>query len=158
MQKRQRIDQMNDITIRNFELKDSESVYEISKICFPLPWSLEAIKGEADNEFAHYVVAVCSGQVVGFGGMWILLDEADITNIAVHPDFQGQQVGSRIVEGLIKICISKNVSDITLEVRISNVVAQKLYKKYGFVEEGIRKKFYENNNEDAVIMWKRNVK
>lgn len=148
---------MNEIIIRDFKINDAEKVHEISNACFPVPWSLEAVKGEADNELAHYVVALHEDTVVGFGGMWIFLDEADITNIAVAPDFHGLQIGSKIVAALLNICRKKNIAGITLEVRVSNIIALKLYRKFGFIEEGIRKKFYENNNEDAVIMWKRDM-
>jgi len=103
-----------------------------------------------------YMVAVKDGLVVGFAGMWIILDEAHITNIAVHPEYRGFGIGTMLMESLISICKIENVIGITLEVRVSNQRAINLYKKFGFVEEGIRKAYYEDNKEDALIMWKRN--
>jgi len=89
--------------------------------------------------------------------MWVVLDEAHITNIAVHPEYRGIGAASAIMEGLMELCRLENIAAITLEVRKSNIVAQSLYKKYGFVEEGLRKAYYVDNKEDAIIMWNHNV-
>lgn len=129
----------------------------ISKLSFPISWSRDSFIKEIDNSFAKYVIALVDNKAVGYGGMWLILDEAHITNIAVHPDYRGHGIGDKILHKLIEICIENEINSMTLEVRASNVIAQNLYNKYGFIEEGIRKKYYEDNKEDAIIMWKHNI-
>ena len=94
-------------------------------------------------------------KVIGFAGLWTIVDEGHITNIAVHPDYRGKGIGSKLVKSLIDNSKDWYINDLTLEVRYSNKIAQNLYKKYGFIEEGIRKNYYADNKEDAVIMWRR---
>ena len=89
--------------------------------------------------------------------MWIIAGEGNITNIAVDADFKRVGIGYNLLSALFDICKKENCPDITLEVRVSNIAAQKLYEKAGFINEGIRKKYYEDNGEDAMIMWKRNI-
>jgi ribosomal-protein-alanine N-acetyltransferase len=148
---------MSDIIIRPIEDSYIEGIVTISLLSFPITWSKASFEKELDNKFARYVVAVKNGIVVGYGGMWLIVDEAHITNIAVHPEFRHCRIGSLILEELIHICKLENIYGMTLEVRRSNHIAQKLYIKYGFVEEGIRKGYYEDNREDAIIMWKRDL-
>ena len=101
------------------------------------------------------MVAEVNNKVVGFAGLWAICNEGHITNIAVHPNYRGQGIGSKLVESLIENSSSWYINSLTLEVRASNKIAQNLYKKYGFKEEGMRKHYYQDNNEDAIIMWKR---
>ncbi|WP_163195704.1 ribosomal protein S18-alanine N-acetyltransferase [Clostridium thermarum] len=147
---------MSNVEIIPIEDKYIEGVLNVSILSFPITWSKESFEQELSNRYARYVVAVKDGVVVGFGGMWIIIDEAHITNIAVHPEFRGFGIGSMLVDALINICKIEGVTAATLEVRVSNFKAINLYKKFGFVEEGIRKSYYEDNKEDALIMWKRN--
>jgi ribosomal-protein-alanine N-acetyltransferase len=147
---------MNDIEILSLKLEHVDSVLKIDVLSFPTPWSRESFEREIEvNKFARYVVAKKDGIVIGYAGMWLILDEGHITNIAVHPEYRGTGIGSMLLEALIDICRLEGVLSMTLEVRKSNFVAQKLYGKYGFLQEGIRKGYYENNKEDAIIMWKR---
>lgn len=132
-------------------------ILEISKLSFHTPWSKESFINELNNTFAHYVVATVDNKPIGYGGMWIIIDEGHITNIAIHPNFRGQRVGTKILEEMINVCKSKNAQAMTLEVRKSNLVAQKLYSSFGFKEEGIRKQYYEDNKEDCIIMWNRDI-
>ncbi|AFK87617.1 MULTISPECIES: ribosomal protein S18-alanine N-acetyltransferase [Thermoanaerobacterium] len=144
-----------DIKIRPMVKSDIDKVMEIEYLSFSVPWSFESFVMEVTkNRCAHYIVAEVDGKVAGYGGFWVVVDEGHITNIAVHPDFRGQGVGSAIVEGLIELAKTKGITSMTLEVRESNLVAQSLYKKYGFKPVGKRKGYYQDNNEDAVIMWK----
>lgn len=133
-------------------------VYELSKSCFAIPWTLDSIKNELNNPVAKYIIAQDSStkEVIGFVGMWIIAGEGDITNIAVNPTYRKQGVASNLLNNLFEISKEYNCNDITLEVRSSNIPAQNLYKKFNFKEEGIRKKYYSDNGEDAIIMWKRN--
>lgn len=91
--------------------------------------------------------------IVGFAGLWLMVDEAHVTTIAMHPDFRGRGVGELLLSALIDIAYQIGARNVTLEVRVSNHVAQNLYRKYGFRDAGIRKRYYSDNHEDALIMW-----
>jgi ribosomal-protein-alanine N-acetyltransferase len=95
--------------------------------------------------------------IVGHGGIWLSLDEGHITTIAVHPDHRGRGIGELLVIGLIDQAYELGAQQLTLEVRVSNTNAQRLYHKYGFAEHGIRHRYYTDNNEDAMIMWTENI-
>ncbi len=148
---------MNDIEICPFEKQYVDSILLIENECFADPWSRDSIEKELENSFARYVVIKKNNAVVGYGGMWLILDEAHITNIAVLEAFRRTGIGKLLVIALIEICKKENITSLTLEVRKSNIAAQRLYTKFGFIPEGIRKGYYANNNEDAIIMWKREV-
>ena len=137
------------------EHKHLDEVFIIEKTCFVTPWSKEALAKElSENETAVYLVALDCDKVVGYAGMWHIVNEGHITNIAVCEDCRKQGVGGKIVEKLIELALEREMIGITLEVRISNIAAQKLYSKYGFKPEGFRKSYYDDTHEDAVIMWK----
>ena len=147
-----------DIFIRDLVEDDIDELVEIEQECFPTPWSRSAFLTEIrDNKLAKYFVAELGGKVVGYGGMWLILNEGHITNIAVREDYRGLGIGNKILESLIYYCASKNIQNMTLEVRKSNIVAQNLYKKYKFVEYGLRPRYYSDNHEDALIMWRTNI-
>lgn len=148
---------MSDVDIVTLEEKHIDGILRVSNLSFHTAWNKESFLNELDNSFARYVVAVKDDIVIGFGGLWLIIDEGHITNIAVHPEFRGTGVGSALLEALIEICKLEAACGVTLEVRKSNIPAQNLYKKYGFVEEGLRKGYYGDNKEDAIIMWKRNL-
>ena len=148
---------MTDIIIEKMNTSNIEGVKQICDLSFSSPWSLSSLNDELHNSNATYIVIKLGNTVVGFGGMRIIFDEADITNIAVHPDYRGYNFGDVIVENLIKVAKSLNVSSMTLEVRVSNIIAINLYKKHNFVIEGTRKNFYENPREDGYIMWNYNI-
>jgi ribosomal-protein-alanine N-acetyltransferase len=149
---------MNDIIICSASMDNLEDLVRLSKMCFSIPWTKESLKQELlDTTFRKYLVAIKDNIVIGFIGVWIVLDEGHITNIAVHPEYRGIGIGDKLLNNLIYLCRNLEIKNITLEVRKSNIIAQNLYKKYGFLEQGIRKKYYANNNEDAIIMWKYNI-
>ncbi|MBE3102366.1 MAG: ribosomal protein S18-alanine N-acetyltransferase [Firmicutes bacterium] len=134
--------------------KDITGVWDIEKLCFSIPWSIEAFRLEVEqNQCARYFVAYIDDQVVAYGGMWLILDEAHITNIAVHPDYRRQSLGRLIMQTLMREAARVNIERMTLEVRVSNSPAIHLYTLLGFEEGGIRKGYYANNREDALIMW-----
>jgi tRNA threonylcarbamoyladenosine biosynthesis protein TsaB len=148
-EKKQKID------ICSMELKDVDQVFEIERLSFATPWSKEAFIEEIEkNKLAKYVVAKDNEMIVAYGGIWFVLDEGHITNIAVHPQYRGQKIGEKIVQSLIKVSRENNINKMTLEVRAANVPARNLYKKLGFDDFGIRKGYYSDTGEDAVIMWK----
>jgi len=140
--------------IRPITPADIDAVWDIEKMCFSVPWSRQSFVLEVEkNRCARYVVAECSGTVVGYGGMWLVMDEAHITNIAVHPHFRRKGIGQSILKALMVEAHKIGIDKMTLEVRASNIAAQSLYKKLGFVEVGVRKGYYGDNAEDAIIMW-----
>jgi len=133
---------------------DINDVLNISTLCFSTPWSKDSIYSELNNPLAKYIVAkdLESNSVIGFIGAWIVMGEADITNIAVHPNYRNMTIGSKLLSSLISLCENLDCSLINLEVRSSNITAQNLYKKFLFIENGLRKGYYTDNKEDAVIM------
>lgn len=146
---------MEKLVITNMTLDDLSQILEIEMLSFKIPWSREAFISElTTNKFAVYIVAKLNNKVVGYAGMWKIFDEGHITNIAVHPDVRGRKIGTRMVEVLINLAKECNIERLTLEVRKSNMLAQRLYKNFGFEISGLRKKYYADNNEDALIMWK----
>jgi ribosomal-protein-alanine N-acetyltransferase len=147
----------SDFKIYPMDSSSVKSIININQLSFPISWSLESLKSELDNKFAKYVILKKDDSIVGYGGMWIIIDEAHITNIAVHPLARGLGAGDIIVEALFKICRKQKVTAITLEVRSSNFIAINLYEKHGFEKVSIRPHYYEDNGEDAVIMWNRSL-
>lgn len=144
---------MKNIQIRNMTAADIEDIYELEKLSFKTPWSKKSFEEELENKMARYVVAEIEGQVVGYCGVWIIVDEGHITNVAVHPEFRSQGIGKQLVEHLINICKDEEVYKLTLEVNTNNTVAQSLYQSFGFESHGVRKGYYTDTNEDAMIMW-----
>jgi ribosomal-protein-alanine N-acetyltransferase len=144
------------LTVSPMKIEDLEEVLDIEVLSFPTPWSRNAFLYELlENERAvYYVVHNSMNKLIAYIGMWIIFDEGHITNLAVHPAYRHQGVAKFLFHNFIKVAREKNVKHLTLEVRRSNTVAQELYQKMGFVHMGVRKKYYLDNNEDALIMWK----
>lgn len=146
---------MSDAIVREMTEKDIDGVLAIEREVFTTPWSREAFVLEiTKNELAKYIVAEKDNKIVGYGGIWLILDEGHITNIAVSSQYRGQGIGNLIVEKLIDVCEKKGIKNMTLEVRKSNLIAQSLYKKYDFIDCGVRRGYYSDTKEDAVIMWR----
>lgn len=141
------------VIVNFMEEKHIDEVVNISNLSFNSPWSKESYIQELKNPVAKYFVATNNNTVIGFIGTWVVLDEAHITNVAVHPNFRQLNVGSILLDSLLTTC-SNDFGCISydLEVRVSNIPAQKLYSKYGFKENGIRKGYYGDNKEDALLM------
>lgn len=145
---------MPGLRIERMELEHLDEVLEIERASFPTPWLRQAFLSElCNNPVAHYYVGLVDDRVVGYGGMWVILDEAHITTVAVHPDFRGRYIGERLVRHLLAEARGLGAKRATLEVRSSNRAAQSLYRKLGFASRGVRKGYYSDTNEDAVIMW-----
>lgn len=141
--------------IRYMTEDDVAKVSELENRYFSLPWSFESIQKEVNNEYSIFGVADVDGKIVGYGGMLLVMDEGDITNIVVDEENRKMGIGRAIVEFLIKEGRKKNCCSYTLEVRVSNESAIRLYESLGFKKEGIRPRFYERPVEDAYIMWKK---
>ena len=114
-------------------------------------------KDELNNEIAHYLVGSINNKVVAYIGAWFILDEAHITNVAVKSDFRRQKIAKQLITAFIVLAKKHQITSITLEVRASNIPAQSLYQQFGFEKQGLRKRYYADNNEDAIIMWLRNI-
>lgn len=143
------------ITIRLMTMDDIDDIMEIEMLSFNIPWSRDSFVLElTSNKFAKYIIARVGNKVVGYAGMWKILDEGHITNIAVHPEYRQRKIGTGLVEVLLSLAQEFEILKLTLEVRKSNTAAQILYKKFGFETLGVRKKYYADNHEDALIMWK----
>lgn len=140
--------------VRKMTIDDIDSVFEIELSSFTVPWTKEAFENELNqNQFSHYIVLEYDGKVVGYMGMWMIVDEVHITNIAVLPDYRGYGFGKQLLQTAKEYALEKEARTMTLEVRMSNEVAQNLYKSLGFQFGGIRKKYYTDNLEDAIVMW-----
>ena len=145
---------MSKAAIRVAEAKDILKLMEIELSGFVSPWSLETLQQELGNhDRTHYVVADIQGEVVGYAGLWVILDEGHITRIAVAPKFRRQGIGQDLVKTLMEVGANSGCQSFTLEVRASNIGARKLYKNLGFEEVGFRPGYYEMEDQDAVIMW-----
>lgn len=141
------------VQLRPMEREDVPRVMEIERECFPAPWSESAYLTEIANRSAYYLVACAGAEVVGYGGMWIITDESHITTLGVARSYRGQRIGEQLLIGLLDEARQRGAKRATLEVRRSNYVAQNLYRKYGFAPAAIRRAYYTDNGEDAVVMW-----
>jgi len=143
-----------EILFRKMEISDIDSVHSLEIECFKNPWGAKTfIKELTENKLARYFVIEKDSNIIAYGGMWFIVDEAHITNIGVKTAYRGHGYGEVITTNLIKYARDNGMKKITLEVRKSNFMAISLYKKLGFQSVGIRPKYYENK-EDALIMWK----
>ena len=135
--------------------KDIAAIEEIEKLCFATPWSYESLKYDiVENNRALYLVAEIEGEICGYVGIWKIVDEGHITNVAVAPTHRRKHIASALLESLFRVTERAGVVRHTLEVRAGNEGAIKLYESFGFKADGLRKGYYEDNGEDAVIMWR----
>lgn len=144
----------NTLTFRSMTLDDIDTIARIERECFTSPWSAEAFRMElSQNHFAKYMILERNGETIGYGGMWLIVDEAHITNIAIREPHRGQGLGERLLREMMRTAAWLGALRITLEVRVSNDRAQSLYRKLGFYDAGMRPRYYSDNHEDALIMW-----
>ncbi|NLG24429.1 MAG: ribosomal protein S18-alanine N-acetyltransferase [Clostridiales bacterium] len=142
-----------DIRIRLMTVDDVDAVHAIEAVSFTPPWSREAfVKETTENRCARYLVIEEDGAPIGYAGVWLVLDEGHITNIAIAPDRRGKGYGERLLRALIQLAADTGLSFLTLECRRSNAAAQALYHKLGFVDVGYRKRYYPDNAEDALVL------
>lgn len=151
---------MSNIITREMKTSDIEQIMETEAAIFGrFHWTPQSFIAEIENEFGNYFVAVEeeTGKVLGYGGFWLILDEGHITTIAVKPLYRNKGVGELLLQRMVDVGYKKAVKWYTLEVRASNIAAQNLYYKYGFKSLGLRKNYYQDNGEDALIMWTENI-
>ncbi|HLR61065.1 MAG TPA: ribosomal protein S18-alanine N-acetyltransferase [Lentibacillus sp.] len=145
---------MAELIIRQMELSDVDAVLEVEKNTFLAPWPKDIIVQElTDNDHAHYYVLLIDHQLVAYAGMWHVIDDAQVTSIAVTPAFRGQKLGETLFLYLLEQAVRMGAKRFSLEVRVSNTIAQRMYRKFGLVPGGIRKNYYTDNQEDAIVMW-----
>ncbi|MGO4111055.1 ribosomal protein S18-alanine N-acetyltransferase [Paenibacillus sp. YAF4_2] len=148
------INNQANLVFRSMTMADISSIVAIEQEAFTTPWTPEAFKNElTSNMFARYMIMEHDDEIIGYGGMWIIVDEAHVTNIAVRADHRGQGLGERLLTELQQTAAFFGANKMTLEVRVSNEIAQRLYRKLGFKPAGIRPAYYSDDNEDALIMW-----
>ena len=147
-----------EILLRRMAPHDIDRVHEIERASFSRPWSRESFESELNNMCARYVVLLEDGVVAGFGGMWLIIEEAHINNVAVHPDYRRRGYGRLLMKELMRVAYrAGEIVQMTLEVRVTNIPAVELYAGMGFEVAGRRKAYYEDNGDDAYIMWCHNT-
>lgn len=141
------------LCIRPMTEEDLPFVQVIEGASFTTPWPPHAYRQELEsNRLAHYLVALIGERIVGYGGIWLMVDEAHVTTFAVHPAYRRRRIGERMLLALLDLALARGAREATLEVRLSNLAARRLYEKYGFRPVGIRPRYYSDNQEDALIM------
>ncbi|WP_336990679.1 ribosomal protein S18-alanine N-acetyltransferase [Bacillus infantis] len=134
--------------------EDIDQVLVIEHKSFTLPWSRDAFINElTKNQFAVYLVLEDDDAVIGYCGAWIVVDEAHVTNIAVLPEYRGKKLGEALMKKMMEAAKELGAVTMTLEARVTNIAAKSLYRKLGFQNGGIRKNYYTDNQEDAIVMW-----
>jgi [ribosomal protein S18]-alanine N-acetyltransferase len=141
------------VVIEPMRLEDLPAVHAIEEASFTAPWPPHAYRSELEsNRLAHYLVARAGDTIAAYGGMWLMVDEAHITTFAIHPAWRRQRIGERLLLAFLDLAIDRGAREATLEVRLSNLPARRLYEKYGFRPVGLRPRYYSDDNEDALIM------
>jgi [ribosomal protein S18]-alanine N-acetyltransferase len=141
------------LRIEPMQLDDVPEVHRIESASFPTPWPDYAFRQEIQtNRLAHYLVVKAGDETIGYGGLWLMVDEAHVTTFAVLPEWRRRGVGARLMLELMGVAASLHARVVTLEVRLSNHAARSLYGRFGFKPVGIRPRYYSDNNEDALIM------
>lgn len=146
---------MEELVFRTAQERDVAAIETLERQCFAVPWSYESLYHDVmKNRLASYIVAEADGVLCGYVGIWKIVDEGHITNVAVSPDYRRRHIARAMLEALIARCGQNGITSYTLEVRVGNEPAIKLYEGLGFTAVGLRKGYYEDNGEDALIMWK----
>lgn len=136
---------------------DTEAVVRLEQTCFSESWSENLIRSGLDSSLDTYFVYVDHGYILGYSVIRILADEGEIQRVAVWPEYRGQGIGRKLMDAMVTFSRARGVRDIALEVREGNERARKLYESYGFKQEAVRRAYYHNPSEDAIIMWNRGI-
>ena len=145
------------VDIRPMTRQDVPSVYAVERICFRTPWSKMALIGELRNDVAHYLVVEYEQRIVGYAGMWVLFDEAHITNVAILPAYRRSGFGTKLMLAMMELARLLGATAMTLEVRENNFGAQKMYEQLGFVQNGFRPRYYPDTGEGALLLWNMDI-
>ena len=142
----------DDILVRGAVKEDIPAIAVLEQLCFSVPWSEKALGETIASPHARLFCAVLDGTVIAYGGCYLLGDDADITNIATHPDFRRRGAAAAVLQALTACAEEAGMQAIHLEVRASNAPAIALYEHFGFSVDGIRKNYYKNPTENAILM------
>lgn len=141
------------LVVDRMTVDDLPAVQAIERASFATPWPAQAYRSELEtNKLALYLVARAGDRIVGFAGIWLMVDEAHVTTFAVAPAWRRRGVGERMLLAVLDVAAARGAREATLEVRLSNLPARRLYEKFGFQPVGLRPRYYSDNNEDALIM------
>jgi ribosomal-protein-alanine N-acetyltransferase len=141
------------VVVDPMRLEDVPAVHEIERLSFRTPWPAYAFEQELrGNRLARYVVARAGDRVVGFAGVWLMVDDAHVTTFGVHPDWRRQGIGRQLLLSVSELSVAIGARRMTLEVRPSNDAAQALYQAFGFEIVGRRPSYYTDDGEDALVM------
>jgi [ribosomal protein S18]-alanine N-acetyltransferase len=141
------------LRVERMQPEDIPAVHAIESASFPTPWPPYAFRGELEsNRMAHYLVVRAADRVVAYAGLWLMVDEAHITTFAVLPAYRRRGFGGRLLCELLDLAVALGATVATLEVRLSNTAARRLYQRFGFRPVGVRPRYYSDNGEDALIM------
>ena len=143
------------VNLRNMVEADLGTVARLEQTCFSDPWSVGLLKDGLSSKWDTLFVAEHQGEICGYAALRVLAGEGEVQRIAVFPGHRRLGIGRKLMEVMVSFSNAQGAEDMTLEVRAGNVAAISLYESYGFVEEGRRKRYYHNPEEDAVIMWRR---
>ena len=146
------MDQQETIRVERMTTSDVMQVYALERSCFTAPWDLSSYYREMQNPTAYYLVVRVNDRLAGYGGMWAIGDEAHVVTLAVQRDYRRRGLGRLLLQGLLAEARRRGVTQVTLEVRVSNVAAQGLYAQFGFHVIGHRRRYYPDNGEDAAVM------
>jgi ribosomal-protein-alanine N-acetyltransferase len=142
------------LSIERMTPAEINEVRRIETTSFTTQWPSDAFYNELhSNRNAHYFVGKIDGRTIAYGGIWVVMEDSHVTTIAVDPDFRGRKYGEVLMVRMLDEAIERGAAWMTLEVRESNVAAQRLYRKYGFTTVATRKAYYSDNNENALVMW-----
>ena len=149
---------MKEFKIADLKSEMIDDILKIEEACYGAHhWSYDAFLSELDNKISSYYCILKEEKPLGYIGFWKIIEEAHITNLSIHPDYQNRKLAHCLLLKMIETCYKEKIKYITLEVRKSNEKAIHLYEKFGFKSLGLRKKYYQDNNEDALIMWSENI-
>ncbi len=141
------------LVVAPMRVEDLGAVHEIERASFTTPWPPHAYRTELEsNRLAQYIVVRAGDEVIAYAGTWLMVDEAHVTTFAVAPRWRRRHIGERLLVALLDIALERQAREATLEVRLSNIAARRLYEKFGFRPVGIRPRYYSDDNEDALIM------
>jgi len=141
------------VMIRNMTLEDVEHVIAIDRMSFSLPWPERSFRFElTDNPASRCWVAEVDGKLVGMIVAWLIVDEVHVATIATHPDFRRQGIAKKLLSYALQHLSIEGAQSSFLEVRASNLAAQEMYRKFGYEESGVRRRYYKDNDEDAILM------
>ena len=146
---------MQNLIITRMTKEDLEGVFEVEKDAFPIPWPISSFEEELNNIFSTYLVAKLNNTVIGYIGVMFVMDECHVLNVAVDTAYRKMGIATKLVNEVFKLCKELETSYMMLEVRVTNIPAQKLYSKLGFKDEVLRKDYYRNpdgTREDAIVM------